>query len=238
MNTAAKLLTNDPSIKFHALQIIFIRMLCTGILCSIYSWYKGVPEFPFGPRGVRGLLILRGASGFVGLFGIYCESTPPLHRISRPVSQSKRRHTPPRRHALAVKIKYRQKLMHLLDSLAWLGFSDATVITFIVPTTTAIVCFFILREPFTWKEALCSVVAFSGVLFVARPPWLFPETHHMSPGPDEPNVTVPSITPQQRALAVTVAIVGTLGASTAYSTIRIIGKRAHSLISVLSLIHI
>ena len=122
--------------------------------------------------------------------------------------------------------------MHLLDSLAWLGFSDATVITFIVPTTTAIVCFFILREPFTWKEALCSVVAFSGVLFVARPPWLFPETHHMSPGPDEPNVTVPSITPQQRALAVTVAIVGTLGASTAYSTIRIIGKRAHSLISV------
>lgn len=27
MNIAAKLLANDPSIKFHALQIIFIRML-------------------------------------------------------------------------------------------------------------------------------------------------------------------------------------------------------------------
>lgn len=95
---------------------------------------------------------------------------------------------------------------------------------------TAIVCFLWLREPFTWKEALCSLVAFLGVLFVARPTWLFPHTHR--PSSDEPKAPVFSVTPEQRALAVVAAIVGTLGASTAYSTIRVIGKRAHSLISV------
>jgi hypothetical protein len=73
MNTAAKLLANDPTIKFHALQIIFIRMLCTTIICSIYSWYHAVPDFPFGPRGIKGLLVLRGTAGFVGLFGLYCK---------------------------------------------------------------------------------------------------------------------------------------------------------------------
>ncbi|EUC48618.1 hypothetical protein COCMIDRAFT_2485 [Bipolaris oryzae ATCC 44560] len=187
MNIAAKLLANDPSIKFHALQIIFIRMLCTSIICSIYSWYKGIPDFPFGQRGIRWLLVLRGTAGFLGLFGLYY-------------------------------------------SLSWLEIADATVITFIVPTTTAIVCFLWLREPFTWKEALCSLIAFTGVLFVARPPWLFPQTHR--PSSDDPKVPVPSVSPEQRALAILAAIVGTLGASMAYATIRVIGKRAHSLISV------
>jgi hypothetical protein len=73
MNTAAKLLANDPSIKFHALQIIFIRMLCTTIICSIYSWHQAVPDFPFGQKGIKGLLVLRGTAGFVGLFGLYCK---------------------------------------------------------------------------------------------------------------------------------------------------------------------
>lgn len=116
------------------------------------------------------------------------------------------------------------------DSLSWLEIADATVITFIVPTTTAIVCFLWLREPFTWKEALCSLIAFTGVLFVARPPWLFPQTHR--PSSDDPKVPVPSVSPEQRALAILIAIFGTLGASTAYATIRVIGKRAHSLVSV------
>ncbi|KAG9191830.1 hypothetical protein G6011_10564 [Alternaria panax] len=190
MNTAAKLLANDPSIKFHALQIIFIRMLCTTVICSIYSWYHAVPDFPFGQKGIKRLLVLRGTAGFVGLFGLYY-------------------------------------------SLSWLEFSDATVITFLVPTMTAIVCFVWLREPFTWKEALCSFIAFCGVLFVARPPWLFPSSH-MDPAVDgsDEKVPLPPITAEQRTLAILIAIVGTFGASTAYATIRVIGKRAHSLISV------
>lgn len=73
MNTAAKLLANDPAVKFHALQIIFIRMLCTTILGSFYMWYHKVPEFPLGQKGIRNLLVLRGTAGFIGIFGLYCE---------------------------------------------------------------------------------------------------------------------------------------------------------------------
>ncbi|KAF1843487.1 uncharacterized protein K460DRAFT_357210 [Cucurbitaria berberidis CBS 394.84] len=203
MNTAAKLLANDPTIKFHALQIIFIRMLSTTILGSSYMWYHKVPDFPLGPRGVRKYLVLRGAAGFMGIFGLYY-------------------------------------------SLSWLNFADATVITFIIPTMTAFVCFVWLREPFTINEALAGLIAFTGVLFVARPPWLFPgPPRDPISGQPEPHglafltstmqggkaPTLP-MSPHKRTLVILIAIMGTFGASTAYATIRIIGKRTHSLISV------
>ncbi|KAF1838295.1 hypothetical protein BDW02DRAFT_565115 [Decorospora gaudefroyi] len=75
MNTAAKLLSSSDCLSqpFHALQIIFIRMLCTTILGTAYMSYHSTPDFPFGPRGIRQLLILRGFAGFVGLFGLYCK---------------------------------------------------------------------------------------------------------------------------------------------------------------------
>jgi drug/metabolite transporter (DMT)-like permease len=40
------------------------------------------------------------------------------------------------------------------------------------------------------------------------------------------------VSPAERSFAVLLAVVGSLGAATAYSTIRVIGKRAHSLVSV------
>ena len=131
-----------------------------------------------------------------------------------------------------------------------MNISDATVITFIIPTLTALVCFIWLREPFTIRESLAALIAFSGVLLVARPTWLFPNPP-VDPitGDPEPNqvvanilttlITSPApaaspapISPTQRTLAVLAAIFGAFGASTAYATIRVIGKRAHSLISV------
>lgn len=132
------------------------------------------------------------------------------------------------------------------DSLSYLNISDATVITFVIPTITALVCFVWLREPFTTREALAALIAFSGVLLVARPTWLFPNPP-LDPitGEPEPNLlslmldtrsapaaTPTPISPSQRTIAVLTAILGAFGASTAYATIRVIGKRAHSLISV------
>ena len=118
---------------------------------------------------------------------------------------------------------------------------------------TALVCWVWLREPYTLKEALAGLIAFTGVLFVARPPWLFPG-QPLDPitgepkGPEDPgsdslsvltfgitsvgSPTLPPVSAEQRTLAILLAIVGTFGASTAYATIRVIGKRAHSLISV------
>lgn len=119
---------------------------------------------------------------------------------------------------------------------------------------TALVCWVWLREPYTIKEALAGLIAFTGVLFVARPPWLFPGkaldpiTGEPSQAPEDPNSnslsvfsfgamgangpTLPPVTAEQRTIAILLAVLGTFGASTAYATIRVIGQRAHSLISV------
>jgi hypothetical protein len=77
MNTAAKLLATGYETKFHAMQIIFIRMLCTTVLGMLYMAYNRTPDFPLGKRGIRKLLVLRGTCGFVGLFGLYCMSPLP-----------------------------------------------------------------------------------------------------------------------------------------------------------------
>ncbi|KAJ4347222.1 uncharacterized protein N0V89_011161 [Didymosphaeria variabile] len=119
---------------------------------------------------------------------------------------------------------------------------------------TALVCWVWLREPYTVKEALAGLLAFTGVLFVARPPWLFPSAP-LDPISGEPSKPVedpssnslsllafgmlgakapslPTVSAEQRTIAILLAVLGTFGASTAYATIRVIGKRAHSLISV------
>lgn len=76
MNTAAKLLATGYETKFHAMQVIFIRMSCTTVLGMAYMAYNRTPDFPLGQKGIRGLLILRGTCGFVGLFGLYCTLFP------------------------------------------------------------------------------------------------------------------------------------------------------------------
>ncbi|KAJ4403120.1 hypothetical protein N0V91_006696 [Didymella pomorum] len=204
MNTAAKLLATGYDTKFHAMQIIFIRMSCTTVIGMLYMMWHKTPDFPLGAKGIRSLLVLRGTCGFIGLFGLYY-------------------------------------------SLSWLNISDATVITFIIPTLTALVCFIWLREPFTVREALAALIAFSGVLLVARPTWLFPNppVDPITGQPEadaivktlmdvmsSPKTTPAPISPTQRTLAVLAAVLNALGASLAYASIRVIGKRAHSLISV------
>lgn len=54
-------------------QILLVRMLITGTGCSLYLWYRNVPEFPLGPREVRPILTLRGIGGVLGAGGMYCK---------------------------------------------------------------------------------------------------------------------------------------------------------------------
>ncbi|KAI1402860.1 hypothetical protein F4819DRAFT_507150 [Hypoxylon fuscum] len=198
MIMTTRLLETGFETKFHALQIIFVRMLATFILGCLYMWYKKIPDFPLGKRDVRGLLVLRGMAGFSGLYCSYY-------------------------------------------SLSYLNISDATVISFLVPTMTAFLCFVALKEPFTAKEALAGLIAFAGVLFIARPTFLFPRPAEEQPEEsmklflaENPTGVVPSVpaTPAERSVAVLMAVIGSLAAAAAYATIRVIGKRAHSLVSV------
>lgn len=82
-----------------------------------------------------------------------------------------------------------------------------------------------------------------GVLCVARPAFLFPETSPFSSTNTGKHLGLETTTgggllppvevkPAERAIAIMCAIFGSFSAATAYATIRIIGKRAHSLVSV------
>lgn len=94
------------------------------------------------------------------------------------------------------------------------------------------------------REALAGVISFVGVLFVARPSFIFSHlpsrpgvpvhspdqigTEHIAGGIFDP---VPA-TPGERSIAIVCAVVGSFSAAAAYATIRVIGKRVHSLVSV------
>ncbi|KAK6517358.1 hypothetical protein TWF281_004014 [Arthrobotrys megalospora] len=202
MSVITRLLETGFDTEFHALQILFARQVISVVLCSAYMHYTQVPHFPLGPKGVRWLLVARGVGGFFGVFGLYY-------------------------------------------SLAYLDVSDATVITFLAPSVAGFACYIILKEPFTRTEMLGGLVSLIGVILIARPTALF-SADHSNPkdgstgsGGTEPSPTQEGIrldvgeaTPAQRFTAIMVALLGVLGAATAYTTIRWIGKRAHPLISV------
>ncbi|KAM0715554.1 hypothetical protein Q7P37_009052 [Cladosporium fusiforme] len=134
-------------------------------------------------------------------------------------------------------------------SLRYLPLADCTVLTFLAPGLVCWVCSFLLKEPFTRKEQIATIVSFSGVVLIARPTSFFSNSGDTPPasgdGDMEPgfNRTTPGmspsdasnyddVTPEQRLKAVGIAMIGVCGTVVAFTTIRWIGKRAHPLISV------
>ena len=120
------------------------------------------------------------------------------------------------------------------------------MITFLAPIVACWACSFLLHEPFTRNEQIAGIVSFLGVVLIAQPASLLPHHSDVPPiasgngdGIPSTNVTIPAspqgayhVTSAQRLSAVGVALIGVLGAASAYTTIRWIGKRAHPLISV------
>ncbi|KAI8976388.1 hypothetical protein BD414DRAFT_496760 [Trametes punicea] len=127
-------------------------------------------------------------------------------------------------------------------SLQYLSLSDATVLTFLAPMCTAITGAVLLHEPFSWREAVAGLASLLGVVLIARPEFLFgKEPHaisrdigHVVEGVHGEAGDVSTITPAQRVGAVGVALLGVLGATGAYTTIRAVGKRAHPLHNLVS----
>lgn len=98
-------------------------------------------------------------------------------------------------------------------------------------------------------EQIGGLVSLVGVVLIARPTSFFGGSSGALPatgagdGFADPgsNVTVPAVseqrtygdaTPAQRAFAIGIALVGVVGAASAYTTLRWISTRAHPLISV------
>ncbi|TVY45009.1 putative membrane protein [Lachnellula occidentalis] len=70
MNVTTRLLELEGD-GMHPLQILFARMGLTMIFCCMWMWWKSVPDFPFGAKGIRWLLVGRGICGFFGIYGMY-----------------------------------------------------------------------------------------------------------------------------------------------------------------------
>ncbi|KAJ7576929.1 drug/metabolite transporter superfamily [Mycena floridula] len=123
-------------------------------------------------------------------------------------------------------------LFGIYYSLQYLSLSDATVLTFLAPLCTGIAGSLVLNERFTWREATAGVFSFFGVVLIARPAFLFGHFHAVTPSPtptleDYLRARAVDVTPEQRLVAVGVALVGVLGSTGAYTSIRAIGTRAH-----------
>ncbi|KAH8730019.1 hypothetical protein GQ44DRAFT_644956 [Phaeosphaeriaceae sp. PMI808] len=118
----------------------------------------------------------------------------------------------------------------LYYSVHYLPLAEATVFRFLVPIVTAWLCSVFLGQAFTQKELIAGLVALAGVVIIAHPPWLFGDVNDEI-HPKKPT-GVDKVSPVQRFIAIVVSIVGVAGASGAYTMIRVIGDRAHALISV------
>lgn len=116
----------------------------------------------------------------------------------------------------------------LYYSVKYLPLSEATVLTFLAPILTCYATSLLVpHETFTWKQQLAGVVSLGGVVLIARP---FSPMNAPSDGPEDNDGA--QTDELHHLLAILMALVGVLGASCAYTTIRMIGKRAHPLVSV------
>ncbi|KAM5541606.1 hypothetical protein V8D89_004796 [Ganoderma adspersum] len=179
-------LTNvcDPPGVPTGAQLIWVRMAMTWVICVAYMSLMGVSDPVLGPRGIRTLLVFRGLSGFVGLFGTYY-------------------------------------------ALQYLSLSDATMLSFLTPMCTAVTGALLLKENLTMKQMVASLFSILGVVLIARPEFLFGRHQEGGENDGVDGSDTRIVTPAHRLAAVGVALLGVVGLTSAYTTIRAIGKRAH-----------
>ncbi|KAH8778841.1 hypothetical protein F5883DRAFT_543048 [Diaporthe sp. PMI_573] len=180
-----------------AFQILFIRMGVTTLWCTSLLCWKGKPESLIGPKEVRGLLLLRGISGFFGIVGIW-------------------------------------------SAIKFLSLADASVVTFLTPSIVGFHSAIFLRQPYTRKEQLASLVALAGVVFIARPSFLFGKLSPSSPSSPAPGVADGGHTAAQysaegtenaahRLTGILFALLSAFGGAGAFIAIRAIGDRCQVL---------
>lgn len=119
----------------------------------------------------------------------------------------------------------------LYYSVQYLDLSEATVITFLAPIMTCYACSLLIPgETFTRRQQLAAVVSLVGVVLIARP---FAKFQRGSGSSSDKNGESPDdADAYHHILATIVALAGVIGAAGAYTAIRMIGRRAHSLVSV------
>lgn len=117
----------------------------------------------------------------------------------------------------------------LYYSVQYLELSEATVITFLAPIITCYACSLLIPgETFNRRQQLAAIVSLVGVVLIARPFAKFNQGNNDNGEEESPDNT----DSYHHILATIVAFVGVIGAAGAYTSIRMIGRRAHPLVSV------
>ncbi|KAI1186955.1 hypothetical protein F5B17DRAFT_401731 [Nemania serpens] len=211
MNLFARLLElGEADTKLHPMQLLFWRMLLSTVVCVIYIVWRQIPHGVLGDPEVRWLLAIRGITGFFGIYGVWY-------------------------------------------SIQYLPLSEATVITFIAPNLAGYWCHIFLKDPYTRTEQLASLLSLGGVVLITKPASLFSAAirgEETSPVALETLANATAVEIQRSATtgptivgaqelttsahltAIGVALLGVLGTSFAFTTLRAIGTRAHPLLSV------
>jgi drug/metabolite transporter (DMT)-like permease len=93
----------------------------------------------------------------------------------------------------------------------------------LTPLATAVAGCLLLKEGYSFTQAIAGVCSLLGVVLIARPPFLFDSIPAAIPGGHNLHET----TPAQRLAGVGLSLIGVVGSTGAYTSIRAIGKRAH-----------
>ncbi|KXH56807.1 integral membrane protein DUF6 [Colletotrichum salicis] len=202
MNLTARLLELEGE-GMHPLQVLFARQSVTMVCCCLYMYYMKTPDFPFGKKEIRWLLIARGVSGFFGIFGMW------YSMMYLPLAEA-------------------TVITFLAPSVAgyvcYLALREPFTRNEQIGTVIAFFGVVLIAHP----TSLFSGDSTSTAAATApETPALNNGTMTSTlPGLNHQATTA------ERLMAIGVAIVGVFGAAGAFTTIRWIGKRAHPLISV------
>lgn len=202
MNLSARFLELEGD-GMHPVQMLLLRQSVTWVCCSLYMWWIKVPDYPFGRREIRWLILARGLTGFFGIFGMWWSM------MYLPLADA-------------------TVITFLAPGVA--GFVCYFLLkepfTRIEQTATvaALLGVILIAQPtalFANAPPSDDTTKHHGheATGAERP-------HSSVPGADH------HTTPHERLLAVGVALLGVLGAAGAFTALRAIGKRAHPLISV------
>ncbi|KAK1774871.1 hypothetical protein QBC45DRAFT_396688 [Copromyces sp. CBS 386.78] len=226
MNLSARLLElsgegeNEAKAGMHPFQILFARMFLTSVLSLLYMHYTNVPSAPWGRPEVRWLLVLRGVTGFFGIFPLwYSMLYLPLAEatvitflapsLSGYLSHLLLRDPFTRKEQIASFVALAGVVL-IARPVSFFASSD-------VSTPTVSPSF----DPSSGSSNFTSIAA-----NLTSPASSTP-SHSQDPASG-----IPDVSPTERLIGILMALLSVLGASAAYTTIRALGPSTHPLISV------
>jgi drug/metabolite transporter (DMT)-like permease len=186
-------------------------MVVTSIISILYMWHQKIPNFLIGPKEVRMLLVLRGALGFFGVFGLYYS----LAYLT--LSE-----------AVVITFLVPACASWLCSVLIHEPFPFAEKICGAISLGGVI----LIANPFNTSNEVPTAASPDGAVASFTNATIAAVATGTASAAASAAEAVVVVTTSQRLIAVAVALFGVVGAAFAFTFIRWIGNRAHALVTV------